>query len=665
MPGMRDIAIHWYRKVFGAPQGSDIRQEGLDTVLDGNSAVALSEAGIASHAVLGGSLPSGDADSVWLTELERGGTNLFGEALASQTTEGPRGIIAATTGLALAGRRATAFISGTDIAATQDLLMSAAGKHAPLVLHLGTRAVAAHGATLGSGHESVHLSADSGFFMLFAANVQEAVDFTYIARRVAEESLVPGMVIMDGEQTALAAQDVRLLSPAQINSVLGPAREKIESATPAQKLLFGETRCRVPAWHDLDEPVLTGALFTKESYALGALARGPFFDAFVAESLAKAFEQFAKKTGRQYESISRYRLDDAKTVLLAQGSAIETACAAADQLRQEHKTKVGVLGIRALRPFPGEEIAAALAGCERVCVLERMDAPLSGEAPLTREVRACLARQEGKNRIECSSVIYGVGGLPLRLSDLMALGTRTDLSGRNPHFLGLSFDDSAVDQPKREAMLDALRRAYPKAAKLGIRAAQDETASRQNNALTIAIHRDSRSYGKEIVEAAGALLHKLDEGRVRSRPAITWNRWSDTRVDWVTHGDGSLFDPGDGLIADVTLNTANGEVHVREGAQKFLIPLGDDGQVPPDVLLGGLFGAMINAGSVEHKSRRVIAARKNLVEHVDASHRDDMITAARDTGQIIVNTRRPPDEGLQGLVSAGSVDIAKRKQGGD
>ena len=179
MPGMRDIAIHWYRKEFGAPRGSDIREEGLNTVLDGNSAVALSEAAIASHAVLGGSPPIADADSVWLTELERGGTNLFGEALASQTTEGPRGIVAAATGLALAGRRTTAFVSGTDIAAAQDLLISAAGKHAPLVLHLGTRAVPAHGASLGSGHESVHLSADSGFFMLFAANVQEAVDLTY------------------------------------------------------------------------------------------------------------------------------------------------------------------------------------------------------------------------------------------------------------------------------------------------------------------------------------------------------------------------------------------------------------------------------------------------------------------------------------------------------
>ncbi len=46
MPGLRDRAIRWYRKTFGAPAGSDIRDEGLDTVLDGNSAVALSEAGI-------------------------------------------------------------------------------------------------------------------------------------------------------------------------------------------------------------------------------------------------------------------------------------------------------------------------------------------------------------------------------------------------------------------------------------------------------------------------------------------------------------------------------------------------------------------------------------------------------------------------------------------
>ena len=107
------------------------------------------------------------------------------------------------------------------------------------------------------------------------------------------------------------------------------------------------------ALHDLDEPALTGALFDRNSYALGAIARGPFFDAFVADSLAGAIAQFARITGRQYAAVSRYRLDDARTVLLAQGSAVETARAAADALRTQHKIKAGVLGIHALRPFPG------------------------------------------------------------------------------------------------------------------------------------------------------------------------------------------------------------------------------------------------------------------------------------------------------------------------
>ena len=136
MPTLRNIAIHWYRKVFGAPPGSDIRDEGLATVLDGNSAVALAEASISAHAVLGGTSPSADAERVWRGEIEHGNTNLYGEPLAAQSAEGPRGMVAAATGLALAGRRATAFLSGPDIAAAQDLLISAAGKHAPLVLSL-------------------------------------------------------------------------------------------------------------------------------------------------------------------------------------------------------------------------------------------------------------------------------------------------------------------------------------------------------------------------------------------------------------------------------------------------------------------------------------------------------------------------------------------------
>ena len=76
MVDLRSIAVHWYRKAFGAPAGADIRDEGLTVVLDGSSAVAMAEAALASRVV--------------------------------ESAEGPRGIVAAATGLALAGRRATA-----------------------------------------------------------------------------------------------------------------------------------------------------------------------------------------------------------------------------------------------------------------------------------------------------------------------------------------------------------------------------------------------------------------------------------------------------------------------------------------------------------------------------------------------------------------------------
>ncbi len=622
MATLRTIAIHWYRKVFGAPPGSDIREEGLSTVLDGNSAVALAEASISGHAVLGGTFPSSDAEVVWRGEIDHGNTNLYGEPLAAQSAEGPRGIVAAATGLALAGRRATAFLSGPDIAATQDLLISAAGKHAPLVLHLATRAVAAHGGALGSGHDCVHLSADSGFFILFAANVQEAVDFTYISRRVAEETLVPGLVVMDGEQTALAAQDARLLSATQAGALLGPASQVIDTPTAAQKLLFGGTRRRVPPWQDLDESILSGALFEPDSFALGAFGRRPFFDAFVDESLAAAFDLFAAKTGRRHAPVSGYRMDDARTVLVAMGAAIETARSAADQLRKLHKLRVGVVGVHSLRPFPGGLLAEALKGREQVLILERADAPLSSEPPLTREIRAAMS----SSATACSPVVYGVGGLPLRVADLVALcQSEHTLATR---YLGISFDDRSGDQPKRAVLLDTLRRAYPDLAGSSIRAAEAQSAD-HGARLTIAIQRTDEA-GGEIAGAAGALLFELEEGHIRSRPAVVCGGWSRRRVDWVAHGGDTLHDPGDGLVADVTLDVPSGRLMLAGESRRFKVPpLGGDADADTrfDSLLGGLFGVLLEAGLIDQKKRRIISARRSQLENVNANQREARIEA--------------------------------------
>ena len=664
MAAIRNTAIRWYRKVFGAPAGSDIREQGLDTVLDGNTAVALSEAGIATHAVLGGGEPVNAVDDVWLGEVAHG-TNLFGQALAAQTAEGPRGIVAAATGLALSGRRATAFLSGTDIAASQDLLISAAGKFVPLVLHVGARAAAAHGSAPGTGHETVHLGADAGFCVFFAANVQQAVDFTYIGRRVAEETLIPAMIVMDGEQTALAAQDVRLLSPAQVSTLLGAADDAIESPTEAQRLLFGDSRRRVPAWHDLDEPALTGALFDTHSFALGALARGPFFDSYVNASLDAAFRDFEARTGRHNEAVSSYRLKDASTVLVAQGSAVETAQCAADYIRKHHKIKVGVLGIHVMRPFPGEAIVAALDGRRRAFVLERVNAPLGGDPPLTREIRASLERSRTGPDQGCQAVVYGVGGLPLRVADLADLCTRPDLPAPAPLFLGVSFDDASGGQPKREVLLDALRRAYPDVAARGVRASGDVAADVQPQSTTIAIRRADSRLGRTLVEAAAALLHHLDEGRVRSRPAVAWDSWGDSHTDWLVVGGDALRDPGDGLAADVTLDVTRGCIRI-DGAEQNCTPGPEAAGDRSEWLLGALVGALLEAGLVDHKPRRIVAARRALLDDVDATRRDAMMQAFESgLAQTGESTETTPETGADSAGWDGEAPAAVRHLGRD
>ena len=617
MSMLRDIAIEWYRKTFGAPAGTDIRDEGLDTVLDGNTAIALTEAAMTSHAVLGGSSPSASADQAWMGELARGGTNLFGEALAADAAEGPRGMIAAATGLALAGRRATAFLSGQDVAGATDLLVSAAGKHAPLVLHVASRSTAAHGGASGSGHDAIHQFADAGCFVLFAHNVQQAVDFTFAARRVTEESLVPGVVVMDGEQTALAPQDVRLLSPGQVGGYLGAPRERIETPTEAQKMLFGDTRRRLPAWHDLDEPMLTGARFDDASYALGAAARRPFFDNFVSESLGRSLEALARRTGREHDVVSRHRCDDARIVLIAMGAAIEVARSAADRLRKDRKLRVGVLGIHALRPFPGAAIAAAVGNAEQVFVLERTDTPLAGEPPLTREVRACL-HAAASGRIPCRSAVYGVGGLPLRCADIMALCAGDAREGSEPLYLGLAFDDADKTQPKREVMLDALRRAYPDAARLGLRAtpADGQVAA---NVLVIEIRRPAD--GAHLLGDAAGLLHALEEGRVRARPAAQGT--SGNGSDWLVHGGDGLQDPGEDLAAAARLETDLLTVHVAD--RVFGIPAESD--YPWETALGALFGALDRAGLVDIKARRAASARRAQLEARQSADTEARITA--------------------------------------
>ena len=70
--------------------------------------------------------------------------------------------------------------------------------------------------------------------------------------------------------------------------------------------------------------------------------------------------------------------------------------------------KVGLLKLRVFRPFPGEEIAKALAHTKAVAILDRSEGFRAGGGPLSAEIKEHLYDIGASTK--AVSYIYGLGG---------------------------------------------------------------------------------------------------------------------------------------------------------------------------------------------------------------------------------------------------------------
>jgi len=610
------------------------------TVLDGMTAVAITEARISQAAGLGATFPASISARAWSRYVEQGTSNEFDLPISAMETDSPRAALATALGLSMSGQRAVVFLSGPDLSASHDLLSMASGHHLPLVVHLSCRATPGHAQAIGSGHQAFYAAADCGCFQLFATNVQEAVDLALIARRVAERALVPGIVAMDAEQTASAAQDVILPDADLIMQYLDDPAGAVDTPTDAQRLIFGDTRRLVPRSFDLDRPTMCSPLQGPESFALGAAGNRPYFCDHLQSILEEALEEFGTLTGRQYEGVLAHETKHAEIVLVVQGSAVETAIAFADDHNRRQRVKIGVLGVRALRPIPAEEVVRHLSGRRIVVVLERTDTPLAGDGPLLREMRLAFARAaerarqgearpvQEKDLPRFVNVPFGVGGLPLRAADLDALIGRVSSSNQPVLYLGLDFARSSSIYPKQQAAMDALRRSYEGLEELGVRGDDSPPDVRPKDAVTIAFHRPAGCERESLAGDAAALAHELLGGHLRSRPAVSWERFDAPTVDVLTHASEDLRDPGDDVPVDIAV-VATGQIDPRM-------------RVTDRLVSGGMVLMAIDdrPAAIPARVRRELTDRNIAVHAVSVSPTHDQGRIDRSRLSVVLNLLR-------------------------
>ncbi len=367
---------------------AQFKYPGMRAAVDGNTAVVMCEREESDAAGAYPITPSTQMGEYWAEAAANGHLNISGRPLIFIEPEGEHAAAAVTAGLSMTGLRASNFSSGQGVAYMHESLYAAVGKRLTYVLNIGARAMTKATLNVHAGHDDYHCIDDTGFFQMFAKDAQSVADLNIIAHRIAEFGLTPGVIAQDGFLTTHLIESIQVPERELIEEFLGHPHDTIETPTPAQRIIYGETRRRIPELWDVDNPVMSGTVQNQDSYMQSVAAQRPYFFDHLPELSEQAFERFFELTGRRYQRVMSYRAEDADYLILGQGSMISTAEAVADYLRESRGIKVGVVNLVMFRPFPADLLSRLLKGKQGVAILERLDQPLAVDLPLMREVRA-------------------------------------------------------------------------------------------------------------------------------------------------------------------------------------------------------------------------------------------------------------------------------------
>ena len=505
------------------PHASQARYPGILTTGDGSSAVIAMETAASEASGAYTITPSTKMGEAWVSSAAAGAKNVNGRSLISFEPEGEHAAAGVTAGMSMVGLRTTNFSSGQGIAYMHESLYAAVGKRLTYVLNVACRAMTKHSLNIHAGHDDYHAVDDTGFFQLFAKDVQSVADLNLVAHRIAELSLNPGLCAQDGFQTSHVIESFHQPETELIREYLGDPADLIETPTAAQRAVFGERRRRIPELFDFDYPASLGVVQNQESYAQGVAAQRPFYFDHIAGLADRAFKEYEALTGRPYGRAVGYRLDDADYVIVGQGSVVGNAEVVADYLREKRRLKVGVLNLVMFRPFPADLVTSMLAGKKGVIVLERTDQPLAVELPMIRELRSALAqaaengravsgagkRSRRKKHAETAAELpypglaalaadqvpdlysgcFGLGGRDLQPGDVVAAVENMLDDGKRQRrfYLGIEFIRKETQLPKVEIWQQNILADYPHVATLALPSAGNLNLNPEDS-LELRIH---------------------------------------------------------------------------------------------------------------------------------------------------------------------------------
>ncbi len=337
--------------------------------MDGNEAcayVAYAFTEVAAIYPITPSSPMAGKTDAWSA---KGKKNIFGQTVTLVEMESEAGAAGAIHGSLETGALSTTFTSSQGLLLMIPVMHRIAGERLPGVLHVASRTVGTHALSIFGDHSDVMNCRQTGFAMLSTANSQEIMDLAPVAHLAAVKGRIPFLHFFDGFRTSHEMSKV----------------EALPYETFAELMDFDAVDAFRAQALNPEHPRLRATVQNGDIFFQVREANNRFYSELPA-IVQRYMDKISDITGRNYHLVDYYGAPDSDRVIVAMGSVSGAIKETVDHLNAGGE-KCGFLQIRLYRPFPAEQLLAALpASVKKIAVLDRCKEMGSAGEPLFQDV---------------------------------------------------------------------------------------------------------------------------------------------------------------------------------------------------------------------------------------------------------------------------------------
>jgi pyruvate ferredoxin oxidoreductase alpha subunit len=317
------------------------------------------------------------------------------------TVESEHSSISACAGASATGARVYTATSSQGLMYMHEILPIVSAMRLPVVMGNANRSVSGP-LNIWNDHMDIMSQRDCGWIQMHAENGQEVIDMTIQSFKIAEhpDVMLPVVLNIDGFQLTHMIEPLELPTQQEVNKFL-PDRVPYATLHPDRPLSMG---CfNMP-------DIFTETMKAKDTALINS-----------KKTIIKIWQEWEKQFGRAYKPVETYKTKGADTLILTMGSMGETASVAVDAMRKAGKA-VGLVKLRLWRPFPLDELRAAIKGAKTLVVMDRAISFGGAGGPVATEIKSLMFHDTLRPRIV--NFLMGLGGRDMKVEDFIAMVER-------------------------------------------------------------------------------------------------------------------------------------------------------------------------------------------------------------------------------------------------